>query len=285
MTDDPGSRRSTQKSWLERLGHVLLGEPQDQEELLDLLKDAEQRNILDTDALQMMEGVLDVSSMQVRDIMIPRSHMVSVEVNADIDNIIPVIVDSAHSRFPVLNENRDEVVGILLAKDLLKPLYHGDSKQLNLKKLLRPATIVPESKRLDVLLNEFRVNHNHMAIVVDEYGGISGLVTIEDVLERIVGEIEDEHDIEEDANIVSNDNQAHTIKALTPIEEFNEYFNCTLSDEEFDTIGGLVIHSLGYLPQRGESVTIGNYRFKVLNSDNRRISLLEVSLVETSVQE
>lgn len=285
MNDDPGSRRPHKKSWIEKLGHAFLGEPQSREELFDLLKDAEQRNILDADALKMIEGVLDVSEMQVRDIMIPRSQMIVIEIDGKLEEIIPQIIESTHSRFPVIGENRDEVMGILLAKDLLAPLFYTKDQDVDLTSLLRTTIFVPESKRLDVLLEEFRKNRRHMAIVVDEYGGVSGLVTIEDVLEEIVGEIEDEHDIEEDANITPIKLNNYTVKALTPIEEFNEFFNAGLSDQEFDTVGGLVMHKLGHLPKQDEQVTIDKYHFRVLHSDSRRISLLEATLVEASVQE
>ncbi len=280
MNDEPGSRSSYPKSWIERLGHAFLGEPQSREELFELLKDAEQRNILDADALQMIEGVLDVSQMQVRDIMIPRSQMIIIEIDDTLENMIPKIIESTHSRFPVIGENRDEIMGILLAKDLLAPLFYTNDQTLDLASLLRPTIFVPESKRLDTLLDEFRENHHHMAIVVDEYGGVSGLVTIEDVLEEIVGEIEDEHDVDEDANITKMKDDHYAVKALTPIEEFNEFFKASLNDEEFDTIGGLVMRKLGHLPKQDERVTINGYGFRVLHSDSRRISLLEVSLVE-----
>ncbi len=264
-------------SWLERIGQALYQpEPQNREELVQLLRDASRRGLLDSDALAMIEGVLQVAEMQVRDIMIPRSQMVVVERDTDPRSWLPVIIESAHSRFPVIGENRDEIVGILLAKDLLAWLAQGEEKRFDIREALRPAVFIPESKRLNVLLKEFRASRNHMAIVVDEYGGVAGLVTIEDVLEQIVGEIEDEHDVDGDTYIMQYGPNRHTVKALTPIEEFNDYFGTDFSDEEFDTIGGLVMHAFGHMPKRGEKVTLGQFQFKVLRADNRRIHLLQL---------
>jgi magnesium and cobalt transporter len=279
MNDDLSSTDTTQRSWFERLSQVLLGEePQDREDLIKLLQDAAQRNLIDIDALAMIEGVLEVAEMRVRDIMIPRSQMVVVEHDVEPEEFLPVIIESAHSRFPVIGESRDKVVGILLAKDLLTYFQNGKNGAFQLRDVLRPAIFVPESKRLNVLLKEFRANRNHMAIVVDEYGGVAGLVTIEDVLEQIVGEIDDEHDIEEENYITKQRDTSYTVKALTPIEEFNEHFNTDFSTEEFDTIAGLVVHHLGRLPKRGESLTLDDVRFKVLRADSRRIHLLRVNL-------
>jgi len=269
-------------SWLERLSQALLIEPKDREQLTTLLRNAQQRNLLDADALSMIEGVLEVSEMQARDIMIPRSQMVVVREDVSPDEYLPVIIDSAHSRFPVIGDSRDEVVGILLAKDLLSYYAKTDRENFNIRDILRPAVFIPESKRLNVLLKEFRSNRNHMAIVVDEYGGIAGLVTIEDVLEQIVGEIEDEHDFEEDLYIVKHSDKRYTAKALTPIEDFNAEFNAEFSDEEFDTIGGLLINKFGHVPSRGEETTIGRFKFKVLRADSRRIHLLQVILLDHS---
>jgi magnesium and cobalt transporter len=232
---------------------------------------------LDPEALTMIEGVLQVAEMQVRDIMVPRAQMAVVERDAALDNILPVVIESAHSRFPVIDDNRDEVVGILLAKDLLAYYGQDNAKNFNVRDILRPAVFIPESKRLNVLLNEFRASRNHMAIVVDEYGGVAGLVTIEDVLEQIVGEIVDEHDIEEDAYIMKHNDNVYAVKALTPIEEFNHYFFAKFSDDEFDTIGGLVMNRFGRLPRRGEVISIDRFRFKILNADSRRIHLLQVT--------
>lgn len=282
MNDDRPSSTAARdggqnRSWWERLGQVLTtGEPKDREQLLELLRDAEQRSLIDADSLAMIEGVLQVSEMQVRDVMIPRAQMVVVERDASPEDILPTLLESAHSRFPVIGENRDEVVGILLAKDLLAYFGSEQRERFSLRDVLRPAAFIPESKRLNVLLKEFRSSRNHMAIVVDEYGGVAGLVTIEDVLEQIVGEIEDEHDIEEDAYILAHGNQKYTVKALTPIEDFNEHFGSHFSDEEFDTIGGLVMNGLGHLPTRGETLDLDGYQFKVLRADNRRIYLLQL---------
>jgi magnesium and cobalt transporter len=268
---------TSSRSWLERLSFALLGEPKDREQLVELLRDAQQRELLDPEALTMIEGVLQVAEMQVRDIMVPRAQMAVVERDAALDNILPIVIESAHSRFPVIDDNRDEVVGILLAKDLLAYYGQDNAKNFNVRDILRPAVFIPESKRLNVLLKEFRASRNHMAIVVDEYGGVAGLVTIEDVLEQIVGEIVDEHDIEEDAYIKKHNDNVYAVKALTPIEEFNHYFFAKFSDDEFDTIGGLVMNRFGRLPRRGEVISIDRFRFKILNADSRRIHLLQVT--------
>lgn len=253
-----------------------MGEPQNREQLVELLRDAEQRNLLNPDALSMIEGVLQVSEMQVRDIMIPRSQMVIIERDSQLDELMPVVVKAAHSRYPVIGENKDEVVGMLLAKDMLPFTAGGEAEKFNMRNILRPAVFVPESKRLDVLLKEFRASRNHMAIVVDEYGGVAGLVTIEDVLEQIVGEIEDEHDFDETAAILKLNDNEFTVKALTEIDEFNEYFGTDYSDEEFDTIGGLVMNSFGYVPKRNEIVALGDLQFRVMRADKRRVHLLKV---------
>lgn len=270
------------KSWFGKLGQLLQSEPQDRDQLLEVLRDAQQNELLDGDALSMIEGVMQVSEMQVRDIMIPRSQMVVVELDNTPEQTLPVVIASAHSRFPVVGESRDEVLGILLAKDLL-PMFiqqNGDETRLNIRDLLRPAVFIPESKRLNVLLKEFRASRNHMAIVVDEYGGVAGLVTIEDVLEQIVGEIEDEHDFEDDLYILKHEDGQHIVKAITPVEDFNEHFGTELSDEEFDTIGGLVMNAFGHLPKRGESIELGNFLFKVIRADNRRVHLMQVTGLE-----
>lgn len=269
------------RSWLERLSQALLREPQDREQLVELLRDAEQRDLLDAQALAMIEGVLQISEMQVRDIMIPRAQMVVIEQDAPLSEFLPHVIESGHSRFPVIGESRDEVVGILLAKDLLR--YNMQLvTQCNIRDILRPAVFVPESKRLDILLQEFKRTHNHMAIVVDEYGGVAGLVTIEDVLEQIVGEIEDEYDIDEETFIKKRTETQYIVKALTPIEDFNQYFHTNFSDNEFDTIGGIVTHAFGHLPKRGEVVVIDRFRFKVLHADSRRIRLLRMTLRKSS---
>jgi magnesium and cobalt transporter len=251
--------------------------------LIELLRDAQRRNLLDADALSMIESVLQVSELQVRDIMIPRAQMVVVNRDDTPADILAIIVESGHSRFPVIGENRDEVVGILLAKDLLRYRLDG-GQRFDIRDVLRPAVFIPESKRLNVLLNEFRASRNHMAIVVDEYGGVAGMVTIEDVLEQIVGDIADEHDIEEGSFIRRRSETVYIIKALTPVEDFNAYFGTGFSDEEFDTIGGLVTHAFGHLPKRGETVTLSQLRFKVLRADSRRVQLLELSVSAKKAQ-
>jgi len=275
MSEEHSSDGSSSLSWFERISQALLGEPQDRKQLLELLRDAEQRNLLDADALTMIERVLQVSELRVRDIMVPRSQMVVVEQQAPLKESVSVITESGHSRFPVIGDGRDDVNGILLAKDLL--IYmSGDQDTFNIKDLLRPAVFIPESKRLNVLLKEFRANRNHMAIVVDEYSGVSGVITIEDVLEQIVGDIEDEHDIDEDISIKEHGKGQFTVEALTPLNEFNAYFKLDLDDTEFDTIGGLVVSKFGYLPQIGEQVSLGDFEFKVLRADSRRVQLLQI---------
>ncbi|MDX1902290.1 MAG: transporter associated domain-containing protein [Gammaproteobacteria bacterium] len=270
----PESARVKPLSWLERLSDFLSGEPKNREELLEVLRDAAERKILSKEILDMIESVLHVSDMQVRDVMVPRSQMIVLDVNAKLADILPVIIDSGHSRFPVMDA--ENVVGILLAKDLLAFSASQSSTIFQMSDAMRRAVFVPQSKRLDILLREFRVNRNHLAIVVDEYGHVAGLVTIEDVLEEIVGEIEDEYDIPDDRDITERDPGVFLIKAGTPIEDFNERFSTELSDDEFDTIGGLVLKAFGHFPRRGESIRIGSLRFKVLGGDSRRIHLLEM---------
>ncbi|MDX2455933.1 MAG: transporter associated domain-containing protein [Gammaproteobacteria bacterium] len=268
-----------QESLFTRLRKSLLRVPADNEQLLTLLRAVQQNDLFDADALAMIEGVLQVDDMQVRDIMIPRTQVVMLERDATQDVLLRTIVKSGHSRFPVIGDGRDEVVGILLAKDLLLYAFERTDGRLNVRDILRPAVFVPESKRLNVLLKEFRSSRNHMAIVVDEYGGVAGMVTIEDVLEQIVGEIEDEHDVEEEDTIRKHSEMHYTIKALTPVEDFNDYFGMVLPDDEFDTIGGLVVHEIGHLPRRGERVVIGNLLFKVLRADGRRVHMLQLTLL------
>ncbi|HEY9150827.1 MAG: HlyC/CorC family transporter [Gammaproteobacteria bacterium] len=283
MNEDRPSTGSAQRSWRDRISQALLAEPKDREQLLGLLRDAQRRALFDADALAMIEGVLQVSEMQARDIMIPRSQMEVLNRDSSLEQMLPAIVDTGHSRFPVIGESRDEVLGILLAKDLLRYFVAGNEEAFNIREVLRPAVFIPESKRLNVLLKEFRANRNHIAIVVDEYGGVAGMVTIEDVLEQIVGEIEDEHDLDEDYYIRKHSATHFTVKALTPIEDFNEYFEAGFSDEEFDTIGGLLVHEFGHLPKRGETVTIDRYLFKVLRADNRRVHMLHLSVLPAPV--
>lgn len=264
------------RTWLEKISSALSGEPSSREELLELLRAAEQRDLLDVEALSIIEGALSVSEMQAREIMIPRAQVVFVRIDEDPSEFLPMVIGSGHSRFPVIGENSDEVIGILLAKDLL-PLALKDKKlKFNLRDNLRPCTAIPESKRLDVLLQEFRATRNHLAVVYDEYGSISGIVTIEDVLEQIVGDIEDEYDFETEGSINQHDDGDYTVKALTPIEDFNEYFGTAFSDEEFDTIGGLVTNCFGHLPKRDEQVEIEGFEFTVLNADGRRVHLLHL---------
>jgi len=267
------------KSWLDKLTLVFAGEPRDREALLRIVRDAQRRGLLDADMQTMLEGVLQFAEMQVRDIMIPRAQMVMVSKHDSLEEILPVVLESGFSRFPVMGESRDEILGIMLAKDLLRFGKPGRS-QFNLQEILRHPVFVPESKRLNVLLKEFRTNRNHMAIVVDEYGGVAGLVTIEDVLEQIVGEIDDEHDIEDDEhNILKYSDTRFLVKALTDIEDFNEYFQADFSDEEFDTVGGLLMHAFGHLPRRGEVMRLGRFEFRILRADSRRLHLVQVNLL------
>jgi magnesium and cobalt transporter len=262
--------------WLKRLTQGLAAEPQDRAELLTLLHDAGERGLVDSDALSMIEGVLEVSDLQVRDIMVPRAQMVFIRRDERAAAILPKVVESGHSRFPVMDEDRDDIVGILLAKDLLR-LTVEKREPFDIREFMRPALFVPESKRLNVLLREFRRNRNHMAIVVDEYGGVSGLVTIEDVIEQIVGEIDDEYDVEDDQNIRRDAERQFTVRGVTRIAEFNEYFGAQLSEEQgFDTVAGLVMKQLGHLPRRGESAAIDGFEFRVLRADRRRIEALRV---------
>lgn len=278
MTDEPPSSEPRQRTWLERIAQVFTDEPTDIRSLLSLLRNAEQDQVLDADALSIIEGALQVSSMQVREIMIPRSQMVTVSVRHSLQEILDIVVEAAHSRFPVTGENPDQVIGILLAKDLL-PLALGDnSERFNLKDMIRPATCVPESKRLNVLLKEFRETRNHMAVVIDEYGLVCGLVTIEDVLEQIIGEIDDEYDVDDEGYIKKLDEFQYIIKALTPVDEFNEFFRTQFSDEEADTVGGLILQELRHIPERDEIIELGPYKFTVLNADSRQIRLLKLTI-------
>lgn len=277
MNDEkPPSRQAQSKSFIDRIGHLLSGEPRDQEDLLEILREAQERRLLDSDALSMIEGVLQVSEMRVRDIMIPRIQMVVVPKDAELETIFPLVTEFGHSRYPVIEEDRSKVVGVLMAKDLLANALQD--KTLRVEDIMRPASIVPESKRLNVLLKEFRTERNHMAIVVDEYGTAAGLVTIEDVLEQIVGEIEDEHDSTDEEYILQRSKREFTLKALTPIEEFNEYFSADLSDEECDTIGGFIVQQLEHLPKKGEKLEYDGFRFEIIRADNRRLHLIKLKL-------
>jgi magnesium and cobalt transporter len=261
-------------SLLERIGAILMREPEDREQLLELLQSSYERNLMDADALAMIEGVLQVSELHARDIMVPRSQMYVVDIHDTPETFLPPVIESGHSRFPVIGESRDDVIGILLAKDLLR---YFAGQEYNVRQMLRPAVFIPESKRLNVLLKDFRRNRNHMAIVVDEYGGVAGLVTIEDVLEQIVGDIEDEYDFDEtEANILLDRNGLYRVKAQTSIEDFNATFGTSFSDEEYDTIGGLLLSRFGRLPKRGEEIVLDRLRFRVLRADSRRLHSLLV---------
>ncbi len=290
MSEEPPSspdesKTGPSRSWLERVFSGFGSEPKSREDLLAIVKDAAAKKVVDQEALGIIEGALDVARRQVRDIMVPRAQMVVIKEEESPKQFLPKVIESGHSRFPVIGETSDDVKGILLAKDLL-PLILNGSEDFNFNKVLRPANIIPESKRLNVLLKEFRENRYHMAIVIDEYGGISGLVTIEDILEEIVGEIEDETDEEEEEDFIrqvaEND---YILKALTPIEDFNERFETDLCDEDFDTIGGLVTHAFGHMPSRNECVKVQNFSFRVLYSDSRKIHLLRASRTEQGVVE
>ncbi|MFA5983354.1 MAG: transporter associated domain-containing protein [Methylococcaceae bacterium] len=276
MSDEqPPSRHSPQKGWVDKISHLLTGEPQDLEDLLDILREAREKRLLDTDALSMIEGVLQVSEMRVRDIMVPRAQMVTVHKDAELESIFPIAIEFAHSRFPVIEDDRSKVVGILLAKDLLAHVLQD--KSIKIEAIMRQPYVVPESKRLNVLLKELRTNRNHMAIVVDEYGQAAGLVTIEDVLEQIVGEIEDEYDDHEDESyIIPRNENEFMVKALTPIEEFDEYFSTNLANEEYDTIGGYIVHELEHMPKKGEILQIDNLRLEIIRADTRRVYLIKL---------
>jgi magnesium and cobalt transporter len=267
---------NSKPSILERIGAWLAREPEDREELVELLRAAYDRNLIDADALSMIEGVLQVSEMQARDIMVPRAQMDVIDIRESPDRFVPVVMQTGHSRFPVFGENKDDVIGILLAKDLLR--HYAGEEEFNVREMLRPAVFIPGSKPLNVLLKEFRKNRNHMAIVVDEYGGVAGLVTIEDVIEQIVGDIEDEYDFDDvEDNIVPEKGGQYRVKALTEIADFNAAFGTRYSDHEFDTIGGLVMSRFGRVPKRGDQISSDNLVFKVLRADSRRLHLLQVA--------
>jgi magnesium and cobalt transporter len=260
---------------LERISHWLMREPEDREQLIELLHGAYENSLMDADALAMIEGVLQVSEMRVGEIMIPRAQMDVIDINDAPEVFIPHVIETAHSRFPVIDKDRDDVIGILLAKDLLRHYAESDS---DIRGMLRPAVFIPESKRLNVLLKEFRSNRNHIAIVVDEYGGVAGLVTIEDVLEQIVGDIEDEYDFDEtEDNIIRENEGVFRVKAGTEIEDFNQTLGAHFSDEEFDTVGGLVVSRFGHLPKRGESVQFDGFLFSILRADSRRLHAVRVT--------
>ena len=276
MNEDRFSSEPDERSWLDKITHLFSSEPRTREDLEDVLSIAADNEVIDQDAHSIIEGAMQVSDMQARDIMIPRSQMVVIKAEQTLEEILPQIIRAAHSRYPVIGDSNDDVLGILLAKDLLPLILDREHADLQITDLLRQTLVVPESKRLNVLLREFRENRNHMAIVIDEYGGVAGLVTIEDVLEEIVGEIEDETDLEEDQFIRKISDQDFFIKALTPIEDFNDYFNANFSDEEFDTVGGLVLQAFGHMPARNEVTTLEHFEFKVINADQRKIHSLRM---------
>ncbi|KGE03908.1 HlyC/CorC family transporter [Pseudohaliea rubra] len=280
MSDDRTGQDGDERSWLNKIGQLFSSEPRSRQDLEDVLSVAAENEVIDEDARSIIEGAMQVSDMQARDIMIPRAQMVVIKAESSLEEILPQIIRSAHSRYPVIGDNPDDVLGILLVKDLLPQILRKETDTFDIRDLLRPTVVVPESKRLNVLLREFRQNRNHMAIVIDEYGGVAGLVTIEDVLEEIVGEIEDETDVEEDQFIRRIGDDEYFIKALTPIEDFNEYFEAGFSDEEFDTIGGLVIHAFGHMPARNETTQVGSFEFKVINADQRKIHSLRMRPVD-----
>ncbi|MDN3653221.1 transporter associated domain-containing protein [Thalassotalea ponticola] len=279
MSDDNSqSPNGSSKSLMEKIVQAFSQEPQSKEELVDVLVDATDRDLIKQSTKQMLEGVLEVSDMRVRDIMIPRSHMVTIDISQTVEEFLPTMIESAHSRFPVTNEDIDHIEGILLAKDLLPYAFSKDASEICVADLLRPAMIIPESKRVEPLLTDFRQERYHMAIVVDEYGGVSGLVTIEDILELIVGEIEDEHDDTLEREIRHLSGQVYQVKALTELTDFNQYFNSGFNEEEADTVGGIVMHGFGHMPKRGESITIDKFNFKVVSCDRRRIQQLQVTI-------
>lgn len=274
MSDERSGSNANDRSWIDKISLLFNSEPRTRKDVEDVIAIAAENEVIDQDARSIIEGAMQVSDMQARDIMIPRSQMVSIKANSSLEDILPVIIRSAHSRYPVIGDSADEVLGILLAKDLLPQILVMDNGNFRIEDLLRTAMVVPESKRLNVLLREFRENRNHMAIVIDEYGGIAGLVTIEDVLEEIVGEIEDETDERADRSIHMINEREYMVKALTPIEEFNSYFDTTFSDQEFDTIGGLVIQAFGHMPARHEVTTIDDFTFEVIKADQRKLYTL-----------
>jgi magnesium and cobalt transporter len=274
MSESNGSApRRSLRDWI---FHLFSDEPADRDALMDVLRDAADRQIMDAEALNIIFGALQVADMRARDIMIPRTQMTTLQADAPLEELLPVIVESQHSRYPVVGDELDDVKGILHAKDLLPMLLRRESDDFDIKDFIRPATVIPESKRLNVLLQDFRNARNHMAIVVDEYGHVSGIVTIEDVLEQIVGEIEDEHDVDDENYIKQMDTVTFMVKAETPIEDFNEYFEVEFDDQEFDTIGGLLLKAFGHLPARGESIEFQGMRFRIMSADSRRLRLLQV---------
>lgn len=279
MNEDQSSSGSGKFTWIEKIGRAFSNQPRDRDELVTLLKEACEQGMIDADALAMMEGAIKVSETQVRDAMIPRSQMIVVHNDSELDEFLPQILESGHSRFPVIGEDKDEVVGILMAKDLLPHLASG-GEQFDLAETIRTAVVIPESKRLNLLLRDFRSSRNHMAIVVDEYGGVSGLITIEDVLEEIVGEIDDEYDEQEEALIQPLDENRYQVQALTPIDELNDMFDSDLSDDDYGTVGGLLLAEFGRVPEHGDMVVLDDrFEFRVIQADNRRIITLEMNVL------
>ena len=283
MSDDNphSSNGSANKSFLHKVMQVLIPEPKNKDQLVDALNNAQERDLINPETKQMIKGVLDVSKLRVREIMIPRSQMVTIDINHSLDEFLPIILESGHSRFPVVNEDIDHVEGILLAKDLLAFGFSSKHADFKLSDIIRPAIIVPESKKVEPLLKEFRSNRYHMAIVVDEYGGVSGVITIEDILEQIVGEIEDETDDEIEEEIKHLAGNVYLVKALTELGDFNDYFNCNFNESDAGTIGGIVLRQFNHLPQKGELFNLGHFEFKVLVADSRRIQTLQVSVAKT----
>lgn len=273
MSDDSDNQ---DRGIFERIAQAFSTEPRSRDDVRDILKLAMENEVIDEDAFTIIEGAMEVSAMQARDIMVPRPQMEVIKAESTLEEILPQIIESKHSRYPVIGESPDDILGVLLAKDLLPQILSDDRENFDVTQLLRRSVVVPESKRLNVLLREFRLNRNHMAIVIDEYGGVAGLVTIEDVLEEIVGEIEDETDTEEDLFIRRISDDDYFVRALTPIEDFNEYFKVSLSDEEFDTVGGIVMHAFGHMPTRNEITYIDGFEFKVINADQRKIHSLRL---------
>jgi magnesium and cobalt transporter len=280
MSEDRSSNDSGDKTWIEKIAHAFSSEPKTREDLFELLAVAKQNEVIDDDAISIVEGAMHISDMQAREIMIPRPQMVVLKADQPLSELLPIIIDTGHSRYPVIGDTLDNVLGILLSKDLLPLLWKtANSEDIDIRDILRPATMVPESKRLNVLLRDFREKRHHMAVVIDEYGGAAGLITIEDILEQIVGDIEDEYDEDDDLPIRKIADNDFVVQALTPIDDFNDYFNAKLSDEEFDTIGGLILKSFGHLPSRNEIARLDDYEFKVVNADNRQIHLLRMRTI------
>jgi len=279
MTEDQSNKEteedSSQKSWISRLTNLFSDQPQSRDDILEILTVAHEDGFLDAYALSMMKGALKVSESQVRQVMVPRSQMVVIPIDATIEQVLPIIVESGHSRFPVVGEDKDELEGIMLAKDVLRSFVHNE-KDFNLKELTRPAVVIPESKPINILLQEFRTSRNHMAIVIDEYGGVAGLVTIEDILEEIVGEIDDEYDSQNEPFIMKLKDRKYRVNALTTITEFNDFFDLEIDDSEFDTVGGMVANEAGRLLEAGETIAIDDLLFTIVQSDKRRIEFLDV---------